>query len=88
MGQKATKPGTWAEELGRQIAHAMIDAGLEFNTDLANATGLSVQTVGKILKGSRNTSADEYAAIARALGVTYSKLLVAAEDALERREED
>lgn len=88
MGQKATQPGPWAEELGRQIAHAMIDAGFEFNTDLANATGFSVQTIGKVLKGSRNTSADEYALIAEALGVSYAELFVAAEKTLKGRKED
>ena len=88
MGQRASKPGTMSAELGRQIAHAMIDAGIATNLELAEKTGLSGPTIGRILNGSRDTGVEEYSRIAKALGLSFLDLIVATDEALKLREED
>jgi transcriptional regulator with XRE-family HTH domain len=88
MGKKASNPGTISVELGRQIAHAMIDAGISTNTELANLTGISLPTVGRILNGTRDTGIEEYVLICKALGKSFIDILERTEQALEAREEN
>lgn len=86
MSQKASKTGMMSTELGKQIAKAMIDAGISTNKELAQLTGISQQSIGRILNGTKATSADEYMEIAHALGLTFIELIARAEQNIERRE--
>lgn len=88
MAKKASNPGTMSAALGKQIAYAMIDAGIGTNTELAQLTGLSKQTVGRILSGTRDTGVEEYVLICKALGKSFVEMIAAAEQALEASEED
>ncbi|KXF55382.1 hypothetical protein AXA44_37885 [Rhodococcus sp. SC4] len=82
MGQKATEPGEISVEFGKVIAHAMIDAGIKTNIELAELTGISGPTIGRILKGTRVTAVEEAVLIAKAFGIPLSKLIAALEKRL------
>jgi transcriptional regulator with XRE-family HTH domain len=88
MGQRAANPNEMSVELGKQIAHAMIDAGIANYTELAELTGISRPTIGRIVGGTRAANIPEYTAICKALGKSFSELVVAAENAIEAREEN
>lgn len=88
MAKKASNPGTVSAELGKQIAHAMIDCGIATNTELAQLTGLSKQTIGRILNGTTAVNVEQYTIIVNALGLSFIDLMVATDEALRAREED
>ncbi|WP_009475945.1 helix-turn-helix domain-containing protein [Rhodococcus sp. JVH1] len=79
MGQKTTEPGEISVQFGKVVAHAMIDAGITTNTQLAEMTGISGPTIGRILRGTRVTPVEEAVLIAKALGIPLSKLIAAME---------
>ncbi|MDT2010333.1 helix-turn-helix transcriptional regulator [Rhodococcus opacus] len=80
MGQAPSNtPGPLTIATGTQIRHAMIDANIRTNTELAGKAGVSVPTIGRILKGETSASIETYQAIAKALNIPLSKLITAAE---------
>ena len=89
MAKKISQPGQLHAELGKQIAHAMIDAGMgSNNSELSRRTGLSKQTIGRALSGEREFGITEYTLIAEALGLTFLELITRTDEALKRSEED
>ena len=55
---------------GLAIRHAMLDAGMT-QSDLAEAVGLSVQTVSRHVNGTRQPTLPQLEAYSRALGVAF-----------------
>ena len=77
----ATQPRTYGEAVGLEIRHLMVDANLT-SAELSIQAGVSLSTLGRILKGERDARVDNLIAIAQALGVRLSDLLTSAEDRL------
>jgi transcriptional regulator with XRE-family HTH domain len=77
----------FAEALGRAIK--VLRTGLDMGRrDLARAAGLSYSYLAEIENGKKGASAAAQQAIARALGISLSELLAAAEDWAEQIRED
>jgi DNA-binding Xre family transcriptional regulator len=83
MGQApAQPPGPESLAIAKQIRHAMIDAGIKTNTELADKAGVSAQTIGRIFSGQIAVKLSVLEAVCAACDVRVSDLVAASEQYL------